>query len=157
MCSVASSLSEKSGVVPPMDLALLLLCSSAPGDWSAHRVSDIKTELCRSTVWSLTIVHISVSYQAGWEYPKRCHDCQAGKRHESWNNTIYSEVTLWFQLVVSLLWGLISEVFTRVSLLIYAYHLIPPPWQSGNQPILNENFPKHTLYFSPLVTSKVGK
>lgn len=45
--------------------------------------------------------------QAGWgeNTPKKCHDCQVGKRHESWINAINSEVASLFQIVVSLLWG----------------------------------------------------
>lgn len=85
------------------------------------------------------------TYQAGWEYPKKCHDCQAGKRHESRINATNSEVALLFQIVVSLLqgwchWNIHRIKPSNVCILSHLSAIII--WKSAN---FKGKFPKRTL------------
>lgn len=158
MRSVASSLSEKSGVVPPMDLALLLLCSSAPGDWAASRLSDMKTELCRSTVWSFTIVHITVSYQAGWgeNTPKTVMTTKQGRDMKV---EIIQLILRWLHYF-SFLWACFGADVWSIhrsepsNICIPSHPSSMTIWKSA---YFKWKFSKAHFFFSPLVTSKVGK
>lgn len=153
MHSVASSLSEKSGVVPPMDLALLLLGSSAPGDWAAQRLSDMKTELCRSTVWSFTIVHITVSYHAGWREntPKRVMTAKLGSDMKSSLRWLHYFSLLWACYGADI-WSIHNSEPSNICIPSHSFSMTI--WKSD---CFKWKFSKAYSLFSPPVTSKVGK
>lgn len=158
MHSVASFLSEKSGIVPPMDLAFLLLCWSAPGDQAAWRVSGIKTELCRSTLWSFTVVHITVSYQASWgeNTPKSVMTAKLGTDMKV---EIIQFILRWLHYF-SLLWACYGTDVWSIhrsepsNICIPSHPSSMTIWKSA---YFKWKFSKAHSFFSPLVTSKVRK